>query len=67
MNAELFNIYVEKLINEITELMKTKILLSAQVTLYEKMNAELNNRVEELEKALHKAAGKSKKDTTSEF
>lgn len=64
MGPELYNIYVEKLIIEATELMKTKVLLSAQVTLYEKINAELNSKVEELEKALNKANSKTKKDNT---
>lgn len=64
MGPELYNLYVEKLILEATELMKTKVLLSAQVTLYERINTELNSKVEELEKALNKATSKTKKDNS---
>ena len=68
MGAELFNLYVEKLLQEVTELTKTKILLSAQLAYYEKLNAELNNRVTDMEKALNKASSKAQKKTdTSDF
>lgn len=68
MGPELYNAYVEKLIQEATELMKTKVLLSAQLSVYEKLNNELNTKVNDLEKALNKAATKSKKtESGSDF
>ena len=65
MGPEIYNLYVEKLIQEVTELTKTKILLSAQLSYYEKINAELVAKVEDLEKALNKANTKSQKKTES--
>lgn len=68
MGPELYNLYVEKLIQEVTELVKTKILLSAQLSYYEKINAELSDKANELEKALNKASSKTQKKTeTSDF
>ena len=61
MGPELYNIYVEKLTNMVTELTKSTILQSAQITFYEKQNASLNSKVEELQKALDKANSKTKK------
>jgi chaperonin cofactor prefoldin len=62
MGPEIFNIYVEKLVNAVSELTKTNILLSAQITYYEKQNEALNSKVEELQKALDKANSKTKKN-----
>jgi chaperonin cofactor prefoldin len=66
--AELFNIYVDKLSNSVSELTKSNILLSAQISYYEKINSELNSKVDELqkslEKALNKVDSKSKKSDT---
>lgn len=69
MGPEFFNMYVEKLVLETTELTKMKILLSTQVSYYEKVNAELVAKVEELEKALNKASTKSlkKNESNSDF
>jgi len=65
MGPELYNIYVDKLTNMVTELTKTNILQSAQILYYERINSSLNTRVEELEKnlekTLNKAESKSKK------
>lgn len=66
MGPELYNIYVEKLTNAVTELTKTNLLLSAQITYYEQINTSLNNKVEEQQKALDKASSKTKK-SESEF
>ena len=62
MGPELYNIYVEKLTNMVTELTKSNILQSAQIAFYEKQNTNLNNKVEELQKALDKANSKTKKN-----
>jgi len=50
--AELFNIYVEKLTAHVSELTKTNLLQSAQITYYERLNNDLNNRVTELQSSL---------------
>lgn len=61
MGPEFYNMYVEKLVQEVTELVKSKILLSTQLSYYEKLNSELAAKVENLEKALNKANTKSQK------
>ena len=61
MGPELYNIYVEKLTNMVTELTKSNILQSAQIAFYEKQNTNLNSKVEELQRALDKANSKTKK------
>jgi chaperonin cofactor prefoldin len=62
MGPEFFNLYVEKLVNFVSELTKTNILQSAQISFYEQQNASLNSKVEELQKALDKANSKTKKN-----
>ena len=59
MSAEVFNIYVEKLVSSVTELTKATILQSAQLTYYERINTSLTAKVEELEKLLEKALNKA--------
>jgi chaperonin cofactor prefoldin len=58
MNSDMFNIYVEKLITAVTELTKSNILLSAQVSYYEKNTATLNSKIEEMQKSLDEALNK---------
>jgi hypothetical protein len=58
MSGEIFNIYVEKLINSVTELTKASILQSAQLTFYERSNEGLNKRIQELEKQLEETLNK---------
>ena len=61
MNPEILNIYIDKLSTQATELMKTNILLSAQLTYQERLTASINDRVAELEAALDKATKKNDK------
>jgi prefoldin subunit 5 len=61
MEAELYNLYVEKLLNEVVELTKTKLILSAQLEFQQKNNNKLNERISELETALDKVKSKTKK------
>jgi hypothetical protein len=56
--AELFNIYVEKLADQVSELTKNNILKSAQITYYEKLNLELNKKIEDLETKLNLSLNK---------
>lgn len=70
MNPEIINIYIEKLSTQATELMKTNILLSAQLTYQERLAASMNDRINELEAALDKVAKKNEKNnkkTDGEF
>jgi len=65
MNNEIFNIYIDKLTTMVSELTKTSILQSAQISYYEKNFPLLNNKIDELQKrldeALNKAETKQKK------
>lgn len=61
MNPEILNLYIEKLVNYITELTKTNLLMSAQVTWLERTNATLNDRIAMLEADLNKITSKQKK------
>jgi hypothetical protein len=46
---ELVNIYIEDLVNEVSELTKTKILLNSKLKFQELLNNRLQNRIRELE------------------
>jgi chaperonin cofactor prefoldin len=60
-SSELINIYIDKLIKHVSELTKTNILMSAQITFYESNISALNEKINSLEKALDKANSKPKK------
>jgi chaperonin cofactor prefoldin len=62
MGSEFFNLYVEKLVNFVSELTKSNILQSAQISFFEQQIEALNKKVEELQKALDKASSKTKKN-----
>lgn len=64
MNPELVNIYIEKLILNLTELTKTNVLQAAQLELHQRINIELNKKVAELEEALDKVNSKTKKSNS---
>lgn len=66
MQSELVNIYIEKLILNLTELTKVNILQAAQLELQQKINADLAKKVAQLDEALDKAKSKGKK-TESDF
>jgi hypothetical protein len=61
MNPEILNLYIEKLVNYITELTKTNLLMSAQVTWLERANGTLNDKIAMLEADLNKLSSKQKK------
>ena len=46
--------YVEKLVSEVGELNKTKIIMAAQVAWLEKINADLNDKLVAAENRLNK-------------
>lgn len=48
MNAELINIYIEKLLNEVIEGVKTRVLLETQLKYTEQINQKLQNELIEI-------------------
>lgn len=64
MNQEILNLYIEKLVNYITELTKTNLLMSAQISWLEKNNATLVDKIAMLEQDLNKLTSKHKKKDT---
>ena len=60
MNPEIVNIYIEKLLNEIAELTKTKIFIATQLSYAEQLNAQLNDKIQKLEAGLNKKTSKNK-------
>jgi hypothetical protein len=45
MGPEFYNLYVEKLVNEVSELNKSKIIVAAQLAWLEKINADLSEKL----------------------
>lgn len=66
MNVEFVNAYIERLIIEVQELTKTKLLNETQIKVMERVNRDLLDKIEKLEKAEEKAAKKSKKEQEKE-
>jgi uncharacterized membrane-anchored protein len=69
MNQEIINLYVEKLLNEVTEGVKSRILLETQLKYTEMLNAQLQSKLNEVEAQLEKLNKKKQKEvnTSSEF
>lgn len=67
MNTEIINLYIERLLNEVTEGVKTRILLDTQLKYTESLNIQLQTKVAELEKKIETLnKKKSKEVNTSE-
>mgnify|MGYP006268970501 CR=1 FL=1 len=68
MDAELVNMYMQRLLKEVDDLTKNRLLLETRISYTESLNIELSKKVEELEAQLEKL-GKRKKevDTSSSF
>lgn len=68
MNPDLINIYIERLVNEVAEGVKLRILLETQLKFTENINNQLQARVLQLESQVEKLnKKKSKEVNTSEF
>lgn len=70
MNTDLINLYIDRLLNEVSEGVKSRILLETQMKYTEMMNAQLQAKIKELEVQLEKLnIKKSKKEvnTSDEF
>lgn len=69
MTPELLNMYIEQLLNEVAEGAKSRVLLQTQLRYTERMNAELQSKINDLESKLEKINKKKSKevDTSNEF
>ena len=68
MDPQIVNIYVERLLNEVTEGVKSRILLETQLKYTEKLNAELQSQLKQLQIQQEKQNKRTKKEVdTSEF
>lgn len=59
MSSEFVNLYIEKLITEITDLTKVNVLLKTHLAYSEQQVATLNKKLEEAERLSAKKAKKS--------
>lgn len=69
MNPDLINLYIEQLLIEIGESAKSRVLLQTQLKYTERVNAQLQAKLSELESQLEKLNKKKSKEvnTSNEF
>jgi hypothetical protein len=65
MNAEIINLYVDQLLNEVSEGAKSRILLQTQLKYSELMNTQLQTKIKELESQLEKVNKKKNKEVNT--
>ena len=65
MNTEIINLYVDRLLNEVTEGVKSRILLETQLKFTEMMNAQLQTKINELETQVEKLNKKKTKEVNT--
>lgn len=65
MNPDLVNIYIERLLNEVGEGVKTRILLETQLKFTEMMNSQLQLKINELESQIEKLNKKKSKEVNT--
>jgi hypothetical protein len=61
MNPEIVNLYIERMLKEIEELTKNRLLVDTQLKYTEMMNAQFQQRIKQLEIELEKVTKKSGK------
>jgi hypothetical protein len=61
-NPELINLYIENLMNEVTEGTKSRVLLQTQLKFTELMNTQLQSKITDLEGQLEKLNKKKVKE-----
>ena len=61
-NPELINLYIENLMNEVTEGTNARVLLQTQLKYTELMNTQLQSKITELETQLEKLNKKKVKE-----
>jgi hypothetical protein len=69
MEVEFVNAYIERLVQEVQELTKTRLLNEARIKYMDSVNAKLLQKVDELEKQVEKQNKKKPKevDTSEQF
>lgn len=69
MEVEFVNAYIERLVQEVGELTKTRLLNEARLKYMESVNAKLLQKIEDLEKQVEKQTKKKSKevDTSDQF
>ena len=68
MNPEIVNLYIERLLNEVVEGTKSRILLETQLKYTEKLNASLQDELKKLQIQQEKHNKRTKREVdTSEF
>ena len=69
MNPDLVNIYIDRLLNEVGELTKTRILLDTQLKYTEMLNANLSEQLKQFQSQIEKLNKKKSKevDTSEQF
>lgn len=65
MNPDLVNLYIEQLVQEITEGAKTRLLLQTQLKYTERLNAQLQTKITDLEAQLEKINKKKIKEVNT--
>jgi len=63
MDAEFINVYIEKLVNELTELTKTRLLLETQLVIASRTVTSLTSENEKLQAAINKKSSKIKEES----
>lgn len=61
MNPEIFNLYIARILKEVEELTKNRLLVETQLQYTEKLNADLQVRVKALEEQIEKQSKKINK------
>jgi len=65
MNPDLVNIYIERLLHEVGELTKTRILLDTQLKYTEMLNANLQQQLNEAQLQIDKLNKKKSKEVNT--
>ena len=65
MNPDLVNIYIERLLHEVGELTKTRILLDTQLKYTEMLNANLQRQLAEEQTQIEKLNKKKSKEVNT--
>lgn len=68
MNPEIVNLYIDRLLKEIEELTKNRLLIDVQLKYTEMLNVDLHRKLKEAESQIEKLNKKKPKEVnTSEF
>jgi len=65
MGPEFVNLYIERLLNDVTEGVKSRILLETQLKYTELINSQLQTRISELDSQVEKLNKKKTKEVNT--